>query len=280
MSCINGPLLLPSNRESWFSPQPSKPKDAVQFINQEYPKYGFRTCTNPPCRNVFDRLSRVAPDSSAVAQNCPGLRSWVLTFTSCWVANPAVVESTERTVVKSKPPFGKSEAVESGGAIKDAIEFCTYFLQTCRGSKGVQIPTLNATVLGVCDLFYWVAYLFPTTETDEWEIHRGLGQQAITLTILQDDALNVTKGICHLRLWNTAQHTPRGLIELVSLKPLLQKPGTVISPRHLERHTNCSVELCWQNDENTTDVPQLHVHRAMDKGPAPFALKYASLWTA
>lgn len=245
--CVNGSLLPPSNREGWWSPQPSKPKDASQFMNQECPKFGFEKCPNPACRDVYDKLACVAPDSTAVAQDCPGLRSWALNFTSCWVANPS--------------------AADKKGAIHDAMDFCAFFLKVCRGFGDMQIPTLNTTVLGICDLFYWVNYLFPTTETDEWEVARGMGQQAVMSTVLRDDALNVTKGICRLRLWNTAQHTPRGLVELVSLKSLLQKPETKISPRHLGRHANCSVEVCWQNDENTTDVPQLHIHLGMGQNP-------------
>jgi hypothetical protein len=88
-------------------------------------------------------------------------------------------------------------------------------------------------------------------------LEHALGEQDVMSLVLREDILDIPKGVCRYRFWNIGMSTFRGAVELVSLKSFLQQVN--LSDRHLERHANCTVQLCWQNDENTTEVSQLHI---------------------
>ncbi|RMJ16649.1 hypothetical protein CDV36_003676 [Fusarium kuroshium] len=82
---------------------------------------------------------------------------------------------------------------------------------------------------------------------------------------MRENALEIPKGVCLYRFWNLALSTPSGAEELVPLKAMLRQFR--LSDRHLERHRHCTVQVCVQNDENTTAVPQRHLCRDPDGCP-------------
>lgn len=84
-----------------------------------------------------------------------------------------------------------------------------------------------------------------------------LTQKILTSWVMREDVIDLPRGVCRYRFWNLALSTPRGIVETLSMKDKLNQMQ--LSKLHLDRHRDCTIQICFQNDENTTTVPQHHL---------------------
>lgn len=210
--------------------------DPVIYINEECPKFDISKCHGASCSSTRDKLQLVAPFYDL--EDCPDLRDWALNLMSCWITYRGMSQDPELTP-------------------QCAVEFCKMFLAEQK-SPGISAPFIGRSSLQICDLFQWVAGTLPSHNWYSQQVLEGrLGRRAVTSMIMGVSGLDIPKGVCRYRFWNIAMSTPRGSIELIALKSLLQ--NFRLTDRHHDRHEDCTVQSCLQNDENTTAIPQLHL---------------------
>lgn len=107
----------------------------------------------------------------------------------------------------------------------------------------------------VLDLFYWVTALSQSPD-DPRTFELAAGTMGV-LTVIQPKFGKIPKGVCLHRIWNAAKSSPRGLVEIVTLEAMISDMS--ISDHHLNKHHSCTIQVCLENDEHTTNIPQLHV---------------------
>jgi len=223
----------------------------VNPVSLDYP--------NPACVEKKKKLRWAAPSCDFL-----NLREWALSTLSCYIVmkeNAGIAQYTvalcttflHAQFTSKKNADHNSSELDTGtqvlsvsGLLEDYLE--AQFARVDFDFAGFKkMSTLE--LFEVLDLFYWVAALSQSPD-DPRTFELAAGTMGV-LTVIQPKFGKIPKGVCLHRVWNAANSSPRGLVEIVTLEAMISDMS--ISDYHLNKHHPCIIQVCLE----TTSIPQI-----------------------